>query len=49
VNLVNSSQFAAFINGSYGVSVVFLIAVCALTFGRYRRAARRLAAAEAAK
>jgi hypothetical protein len=49
MSLVNTSQFAAFINGSYGVSVVFLIAVCALTFARYRRAVKRLALAETSK
>jgi heme exporter protein CcmD len=49
MSLINSSQFAPFINGSYGVSVVFLIGVCALTFTRYRRALKRLASAEATK
>jgi heme exporter protein CcmD len=39
-------NFAPFINGSYGVTVVFLISVAALTFTRYRRAAKRLAAIE---
>ncbi len=39
-------KFAAFINGSYGVTVAFLIGVAALTFGRYRRAVKRLAAIE---
>ncbi len=49
MSLFNTSQFAPFINGSYGVSVVFLIAVCVVTFTRYRRAIKRLAAAEATK
>jgi heme exporter protein CcmD len=39
-------KFAAFINGSYGVTVAFLIGVAVLTFTRYRRAAKRLAAIE---
>jgi len=39
-------NFAPFINGSYGVTVVFLIGIGALTFARYRRAAKRLRAVE---
>jgi hypothetical protein len=39
-------NFAPFIDGSYGVSVVFLIAIGVLTYGRYRRAVKRLAAIE---
>lgn len=35
-----------FINGAYGVSAAFLIGAGWLTFSRYRRARRRLAAAE---
>lgn len=35
-----------FINGAYGVSVAFLAVAGWLTFMRYRRARRRLAAAE---
>jgi heme exporter protein CcmD len=49
MNLFNTSQFAPFIDGSYGVSVIFLLGVSILTFTRYRRAIRRLAQAEAAK
>jgi len=49
MTLFNTSQFAAFINGSYAVSVVFLVAVSALTLDRYRNAARRLAQTEASK
>lgn len=35
-------NLAPFINGSYGVTVLFLIVICGLTFSRYRRAAKRL-------
>jgi hypothetical protein len=35
-----------FINGAYGVSIVFLAGCGWLTYARYRRARRRLAAAE---
>jgi len=35
-----------FINGAYGVTVVFLIAAGWQSFARYRRARRRLAQAE---
>ncbi|HYP62417.1 MAG TPA: hypothetical protein VEQ16_00940 [Acidocella sp.] len=37
-----------FINGAYGVSVLFLAVAGGLSFARYRRARRRLAAAEKA-
>jgi hypothetical protein len=47
MSLFDPGPFAAFINGSYAVSVIFLVAVSAFTFTRYRRAARRLAAAGA--
>ncbi len=40
-------SFAPFINGSYGVAVLFLIGIGALTFRRYRLAAKRLNAADA--
>jgi len=49
MNLINTSQFAPFINGSYGVSVVFLLGISVLTFARYRRAIKRLSAAENAR
>jgi hypothetical protein len=39
-------NLAPFINGSYGVTVAFLIGIGLLTFGRYRRAAKRLRAVE---
>ncbi len=39
-------NLAPFINGSYAVTVVFLIGIGVLTFARYRRAAKRLAAAD---
>jgi heme exporter protein CcmD len=39
-------SFAPFIDGSYGVSVVFLVGVSWLTLARYRRARARLAAVE---
>jgi hypothetical protein len=39
-------SFAPFINGSYGVTTIFLIGIGLLTFRRYQRAARRLKAAE---
>ncbi len=35
-----------FINGAYGVSVVFLIAAGWQSFARYRRARKRMAQAE---
>jgi len=35
-----------FINGAYGVTVVFLIAAGWQSFARYRRARKRLAQAE---
>ncbi|GLR66314.1 hypothetical protein GCM10010909_09940 [Acidocella aquatica] len=39
-------KYAAFIDGSYGVTVAFLLGVAWLTFARYRRAVRRLRAVE---
>ncbi len=42
-------NFAPYINGSYGVTVVFLIGIALLTFNRYRNAVKRLAAIERAK
>jgi hypothetical protein len=39
-------NFAPFINGSYGVTVIFLIGIGVLTFTRYQRAAKRLKAVE---
>ncbi len=39
-------SFAPFINGSYGIAVVFLIGIGALTYRRYRRATQRLKAVE---
>jgi hypothetical protein len=39
-------SFAPFINGSYGVTVIFLIGIGLLTFRRYQRATKRLQAAE---
>ncbi len=39
-------NFAPFINGSYGVTVVFLLGIGILTFARYRRAAARLRAVD---
>ncbi len=39
-------NLAPFINGSYGVTVAFLIGIGLLTFRRYRRAAKRLRAVE---
>jgi heme exporter protein CcmD len=39
-------NFAPFIDGSYGVSVVFLLGISWLTLSRYRRARKRLAAVE---
>ena len=35
-----------FINGAYGVTVIFLIAAAGLTFARYRRAIARFKQAE---
>ncbi len=35
-----------FINGSYGITVLFLAGIGVLTFARYRRAAKRLRAVE---
>jgi hypothetical protein len=39
-------SFAPFIDGSYGVTVAFLIGIGVFTFIRYKRAAKRLAAVE---
>ncbi|HEY1855992.1 heme exporter protein CcmD [Acidocella sp.] len=39
-------NLAPFIDGSYGVTVLFLAGIGTLTFARYRRAVRRLRAVE---
>jgi hypothetical protein len=39
-------NLAPFIDGSYGVTVVFLLGIGVLTFARYRRAAARLRAVD---
>ncbi len=39
-------NLAPFIDGSYGATVLFLLGIGTATLGRYRRAARRLAAVE---
>jgi len=39
-------NFAPFINGSYGVTTLFLIGIGILTYRRYRRATQRLKAVE---
>jgi hypothetical protein len=39
-------SFAPFINGSYGVTTIFLIGIGLLTFRRYRLATKRLNAVE---
>jgi heme exporter protein CcmD len=39
-------NLAPYIDGSYGVTVVFLLAIFVLTVARYRRAVKRLAAVE---
>jgi len=39
-------NLAPFIDGSYAISVVFLVGVFALTYTRYRNAVKRLAAVE---
>ncbi len=39
-------NFAPFIDGSYGVTVLFLIGIAVLTFARYARAQKRLSAVE---
>jgi hypothetical protein len=39
-------KYAGFIDGSYGVTLAFLIGIGVLTFSRYVRAAKRLAAVE---
>ena len=40
-------NFAPFIDGSYGVAVIFLIGIGALTYRRYRLAAKRLKSVDA--
>ncbi len=42
-------SFAPFINGSYGITLVFLIGIGALTYRRYRLAVQRLKAVETRK
>ena len=42
-------NLAPFINGSYGITVVFLLGIGVLTFLRYRLAAKRLRAVESAR
>jgi len=49
MSLFNTSQFEPFINGSYGISVIFLLGISILTFTRYRRAIARLRVAETSK
>ncbi len=39
-------NFAPFINGSYGVTALFLIGIGGLTWRRFQRAAKRLKAVE---
>ncbi len=39
-------KFAAFIDGSYAITIIFLIGITVLTFNRYRSAIKRLAAVE---
>ncbi len=39
-------NLAPFIDGSYGLTVLFLAGIGVLTFSRYRRAVRRLRAVE---
>jgi len=39
-------NFAPFIDGSYGVTVVFLLGIGVLTYARYRTAVKRLKAVE---
>ena len=39
-------NLAPFIDGSYGVTVAFLIGIGVLTYARYTRAAKRLRAVE---
>ncbi len=39
-------NFTPFIDGSYGVTVVFLVGIFVLTLTRYRDAVKRLAAVE---
>jgi Heme exporter protein D (CcmD) len=42
-------NLAPFIDGSYGVTCVFLICIGLLTFIRYRRAAKRLRIVESSR
>jgi heme exporter protein CcmD len=39
-------DYAPFINGSYGVSVIFLLGIGITTYLRYQRAQKRLKAVE---
>ena len=39
-------KFAPFIDGSYGVTLLFLLGIGILTFRRYKTATKRLAAVE---
>jgi heme exporter protein CcmD len=39
-------DYAPYINGSYGASVIFLLAIGMLTYSRYQRARKRLQAVE---
>ncbi len=39
-------SFAPFIDGSYGIAMLYLVGIGALTYRRYRRAAKRLQAVE---
>lgn len=39
-------SFAPFIDGSYGITVAFLIGIGVLTYRRYRLAAKRLSAVD---
>ncbi len=39
-------DYAGFINGSYGTTVLFLLGICIFTFARYQRARKRLKAVE---
>ncbi len=39
-------NLAPFIDGAYGVTVVFLLGIAVMTFARYRRAVKRLAQVE---
>jgi hypothetical protein len=39
-------NLAPFIDGSYGITLAFLLGIGLLTYARYRRAAKRLRAVE---